>query len=273
MVKTCRRSSILMYADTSISPGRFRKDNTDLLWSQLEEWSSLPKPCRQNTHKWLISEIINPKQFIRDFSIRTADKLLKDAANLIATQYPPSKNIKYHFGKRRHVHPIDSLSSFLSGFDVQKGYVRRLELRLEKIVHSTFQNIQLIESVEKCNGSLTLLSEMMEFSPREIACKIKNLVEKNTVFNGRVTKLLKLFSLAQTVQEITKDRKLPFRTLKCLENEIRACKPQLIFSISSLYRVFKMSGFRWKKNISRKSQTGKAKDARCHFMREYVRAL
>ena len=32
-----------------------------------------------------------------------------------------------------------------------------------------------------------------------------------------------------------------------------------------------MQDFRWKKNVFRVNQTGKAKDARCHFMREYAR--
>ena len=143
------------------------------------------------------------------------------------------------------------MSLCISGFRLQKGLVRALERRFKKVVSKTQKCIQFIDSIEACSGNLSRLKLRSGLTSGQISAKVQKLIERNGVLNRNAENLLKLFNLAKAVQEIIQQHPNAFNTLKFLEKEVRKKNPQLNFSFFNLYRVFRMQGFRWKKNVFR----------------------
>ena len=125
-------------------------------------------------------------------------------------------------------------------------------------------------SIEACSGNLSKIKLRSGLTSGQVSAKVQKLIERKGLLNRNVENFLKIFNLAMAVQEIIRQHPNAFNELKFLEKKVRKKNPQLNFSFSNLYRVFRMQGFRWKKKIFRVNQTGKTKDARCHFMREVV---
>ena len=273
MTKKCRRSKIQWDNQTFLTPTRLQKDITSVFLEQFHFWSSFPNQQNRSKNRQFIHEVIIPRKFNRDLGTRAISRLKEEIRVLIETQYPSSKHDKRRFGRHRNVQDVAELSSFFSGFRLQKGVVIKLERRLKKVTRRIMDFIQLIDSLEIYNGNVSKLKRQIGMTPRKIFVQIKKILERNSQLNKKATDLFKILDLAKAVYNLTQNHNETFKTIKYLEECVRAQNSQLIFSTSSLYRVFRMQGFRWKKNVFRVNQNDKAKDARCHFLREYVRVL
>ena len=173
MTKKCRRSKIQWDNQTFLTPTRLQKDITSVFLEQFHFWSSFPNQQNRSKNRQFIHEVIIPRKFNRDLGTRAIGRLKEEIRVLIETQYPSSKHDKRRFGRHRNVQDVAELSSFFSGFRLQKGVVIKLERRLKKVTRRIMDFIQLIDSLEIYNGNVSKLKRQIGMTPRKIFVQIK----------------------------------------------------------------------------------------------------
>ena len=175
--------------------------------------------------------------------------------------------------KRKHVQPFGSFGTNQNGFLIRKSQFKILlkeRQQLFKKIEMKQKLIDLLFQEERDPNKLAISLRVPRWKAKQL---VKEVCNNRPKLNKKIAKFTTKIELFRAVDNIKSPKNESFRTIKRISNDLKLTQRISNFSESTLYRVLRAKGFKYKPVVFHCNETENLKDYRIWFYKRYLELL
>lgn len=272
--KDCSRRSIICFsirqAPEALSLKTFNKQSIN---KNFVLWNSKQIHDIKSFHKNMIPSIIIAKNLNMQISQAERLQIMNEVCIIFSNRYGSNDFSNYPFIYRFHIFRIELVSNSLNGFSVNRKNSLKLNKELSRAQKELDRQIkQLDYTLGNDSNPETQNFELFGNEKKQLK-SFKASMNIWTIQNFRIKKLLMRIQLLKIIEELVSVQGFKILSVRDLFIHIQNNFDTQPFSESTLYRMLKMLGYKYKSITARPHENSKVKLSRIHFFRNFLNLI